>query len=124
MLAGCRSWDSGTPAGAANAAPAGAPPSGHIHGAFVAAGLAGGGACLRHRARELGVVSGVPRPHPARRVADIGAVGVGADACGQLGHHVLTEAGVGAGRASLGALEAGVDAFLQLWRPAPPRFFG
>src|SRR4051812_43872422 len=82
--------------------------------ALVAARLAGGGAGLEHRAGEVGVVAGVPGQHPEGGVADVGAVGAGADALGQLGDHVLTQAGVGAGGARLSAVQAGLDAVAQL----------
>src|SRR5680860_1850396 len=77
--------------------------------ALVTAGLARGGAGLQDGAGEVGVVTGVPGEHPPGGVAHIRAVQVGADARGQLGDHVLAEAGVGAGGTGLGALEARLD---------------
>jgi hypothetical protein len=85
-----------------------------VLGALVTTGLACRGARLQDRASEVGVVAGVSGQHPARRVADVGAVEVGADARGQLGDHVLAEARVRAGRTGLSALDTGLDALLQL----------
>src|SRR3954471_1865845 len=81
-----------------------------VAGALVAAGPARRGAGLQDRAGQVRVVAGVPREHPASGVADVGAVEVGADARPQLGDHLLAQAGVGAGRAGLRALEARLDA--------------
>ena len=63
--------------------------------ALIAAALARLGADLQHRLGQIGVVARVPRQHPARHVADVGAVEVGADALAQLIDHVLAQAGIG-----------------------------
>ena len=51
---------------------------------------------------------------PTGDLADVGAVLVQANALGQLRHHVFGQAGVRAGGAGLGALEAGLDACGEL----------
>ena len=59
------------------------------------------GASLQHRAGDIGVVAGVPGQHLAGGVADVGAVGVGADARHEFGHRGLAETGIRARGAGL-----------------------
>jgi hypothetical protein len=102
------------------AAPArlGADPAVLVHAcvlfAFIAAGLAYGGAGLEHGAGDVGVIAGVAGEDAASCGADVRAVEVGADAFGQLGHHVLAQTSIGAGGTGLRAVETGGDAFGQL----------
>jgi hypothetical protein len=56
----------------------------------------------------------VPGQHSTGGYADIGAVEVGSDALGQLGDHVLAQAGVRTGCTGLRAFEAGLDTASQL----------
>lgn len=81
--------------------------------ALAGAGAAGRRARLYRRAGHAGVVSGVPRQHPAGGVAEVGAVQVGAHALDQVGHGGFAKARVGAGRACLRTIEAFLDAASQ-----------
>jgi hypothetical protein len=62
---------------------------------------------------DLCVVSGVPGENLSRGHADIHAVQGGADAFGKFSNRLVTEAGVSARPAGLGALKARLDAFGQ-----------
>ena len=76
------------------------------HPASLGASLQGGLRYLRVKGRLAG-------EDLAGRVAHVGAVKVEADAASQHLYILLTEAGVGAGGAGLGAVEAGLDALNQ-----------
>lgn len=77
------------------------------------AGLAGGQTRLKLRAHHLGLGLRLPCENPSGRVADVGTVEIQADAMDDHLHVRLAEAGVGAGRADLGALETGFDALQE-----------
>ena len=62
---------------------------------------------LQSRSRHLRVERRLPREDLAGGIAEIGAVEVEADAASQHLYVSFAEAGVGAGRAGLGAVEAG-----------------
>src|SRR4051812_385345 len=80
-----------------------------VPGALVPTGLARLGAGAEHRAGQLGVVRGLPGQDATGGLADVGAVEVAADASPHVGDRLLAEAGVRAGGARLGALDAGGD---------------
>ncbi|WP_216442229.1 hypothetical protein, partial [Arcanobacterium phocae] len=65
----------------------------------------------------------LPGQHPACGGANIGAVKVQPDALPQVGHHVLGQARVRAGRTGLSALETGLDALGQLLPVDVPQVF-
>jgi hypothetical protein len=89
-----------------------------VHGsmlpAFIGANLAGGPASNQHCTGDFGVVTAVAGEDLSGRRADVYAVKVGADARSELGDHIFTQTGVGARGASLGAVEARLDAFDEL----------
>jgi hypothetical protein len=80
---------------------------------LVAAQPAGFGASLEGCTRHLWLEGGLSRDYPAGGVANVGAVEVESDAAGERLGIFLAEAGVGASRATLGAVEAGLDALHQ-----------
>ena len=84
-----------------------------VAGAFFSTGLAGSTTSLQDGADKGDIPVGGPGEHPAGGRTDVSTVEVEADAGGQLRDHVLTQAGIRAGGAGLGALEAGGDAFGQ-----------
>src|SRR6185369_3014543 len=71
--------------------------------ALLGAKPAGGGADAEHAAHHVVIGTGPAGQDAAGDVADVGAIKVQADTLGQLLHHALRQAGVGAGGAGLGA---------------------
>ena len=85
---------------------------------------AGGGARLKERAGEVGVVAGVAGQGTAGGGAMVAAVEVGADALGELRDHVLAQARVGArGTPWAHSKHAGMQS-ARMSMPTPPRCFG
>src|SRR5690606_31474755 len=80
-----------------------------VPGAFVAARPAGRSAGLEHRAGDRVVVARTAAQDAGGRRTQIGTVEVGADTRDELGHGVLTEAGVGARGTCLRAVAARLD---------------
>jgi hypothetical protein len=80
-----------------------------VPAALAGAGPASGRAGLERGAGEAGVLTGVPRQHPAGSAAEAGAVQAGADAPDQAGYPGLAQARVGARGTGLGAPEAFAD---------------
>jgi hypothetical protein len=78
--------------------------------ALLATQAAGKRAGFQHGQDAFLVSAGAPYGQRSGRLADVGAIKIQADALAKLGHHVLVEASVGAGRAALGAREAFLDA--------------
>src|SRR6476659_9756878 len=78
--------------------------------ALLGAQPAGGGADAEHASHHF-VIETCPAGQDATGdVADVGAIEIQADALGQLVHHALRQAGVGAGSAGLGARITFLDA--------------
>ncbi|GAA2443345.1 hypothetical protein GCM10010421_37990 [Streptomyces glaucus] len=59
--------------------------------ALVGTGFADGGACLEDRPGDVGAVAGVAGQYRGGGVADVGTVGVRADALGQFGRGQVSE---------------------------------
>src|SRR6185312_4117210 len=76
---------------------------GRVRLALLGAQLAGGGADAEHAAHHFVIGTGAACHDPAGDVANIGAIEIQPDALGELLHHALRQAGVGAGGANLGA---------------------
>ena len=78
--------------------------------ALFTAARAGLSAGLEQRTHQLLVACDLPRKRGTRRCANIGTDPVQSDTAGELGQHLLRQAGVGTRGARLCAIEAGVDA--------------
>ena len=81
--------------------------------ALVAAQAARFGTSLEGSPRHLGLEGRLPGEDAPRRIADVGAIQVQTDAARERLGVVLAEAGVGAGCATLGTVEAGLNALHQ-----------
>ena len=76
---------------------------GGVRLALLGAQPAGGGAYAEHAAHHFVIETGPAGHDAAGDVADVGAIQIQADALGQVLHHALRQAGVGAGGAGLRA---------------------
>ncbi|STZ41447.1 Uncharacterised protein [Mycolicibacterium gilvum] len=81
--------------------------------AFIATGLTRRGAGLQHRTGQIGIVAGVARKHPTRRLTQICTIEVGANAGGQLLDRLFTQTGICACGTCLCAFDTRLDARRQ-----------
>ena len=92
--------------------------------AFVATGLTCGRARLEHCASQIRIVPSVARQDPCGYLTEVGAIDIRANALGEVGNRVLAQAGVGAGRTTLNASLAGLDARQKVALFTPPKSLG
>lgn len=92
--------------------------------AFISARFAGGAAFFQYCTGGVGVVAAMAREDLPRGRADVDAVKDGADAKGELGDHLFTEACVSAPGARVREVEARLDSFHELGLSILPQSLG
>lgn len=81
--------------------------------AFFRAGPARDRASIDHPAHRFVIAAVMAQQHGPGRQTHVGAVEIEPDELGEVFHHVFGEAGIGAGMAHPGTVEAGLDALRQ-----------